>query len=241
MASRLPVVIAQNAHRAGSAAELEEKLVAELMFAPGLDVSLVHSLGQVHVGGTDHLCLEGFLGNFALCTWEEWSVSASELTRLGISGRLVSRPSSDRLQEVGLATTTATTTKRIYHYDLRQWPDLSKLMLDLRDLLEVRSVQVIPISLVKPMTHAKSSTSDRPIQTMHPEAATPSHSVPTPPSNVLETIASLQNQGSHSGSKVSSVESGVAKAGPLKIDHDDEEPEWAHLDQLVDDLDSSSL
>jgi hypothetical protein len=87
MSSRTPVVLSQ-AHAAGaSARQLEEELIAGLMFERGVDVSVVPDLTQLHDGTTGLLCLRGIQGDLIVLTWLEPESAARMLRERGVSGR----------------------------------------------------------------------------------------------------------------------------------------------------------
>jgi hypothetical protein len=87
MSRRIPVVLSQApaAHR--SARQLEEDLVAELMFEPGVDASVVPHLQQLPAQSTGWLCLEGIRGDLIVLSWLEPLVVRDLLACHGIRGR----------------------------------------------------------------------------------------------------------------------------------------------------------
>ena len=84
MAIRIPVVISQHERRSGSIADYEEQLITRIVMESGLDATLIADLKSIEVDSTDHLCLEGLKGDFALATWESSHYVCSHLHRLGI-------------------------------------------------------------------------------------------------------------------------------------------------------------
>ncbi len=84
MAIRIPVVISQHERRSGSIADYEEQLITRIVMESGLDATLIADLKSIELDSTDHLCLEGLKGDFALATWESSHYVCSHLHRLGI-------------------------------------------------------------------------------------------------------------------------------------------------------------
>ena len=84
MAIRIPVVISQHERRSGSIADYEEELITRIVMESGLDATLIADLKSIELDSTDHLCLEGLKGDFALATWESSHYVCSHLHRLGI-------------------------------------------------------------------------------------------------------------------------------------------------------------
>jgi len=88
MARRIPVVISQAPAASADARQLEEDLVADLMFEQDIDVSVVPHLPRLTEGTTGLLCLEGIKGDFVLLTWLEAQDARSFLAERGIHGRV---------------------------------------------------------------------------------------------------------------------------------------------------------
>jgi hypothetical protein len=87
MAPRLSIVISQAPSNNANIAELEQQIVTKLMFEPGLDAMLIGHLSSIATGTTDHLCLEGIRGDFALLGWQPAQEAYQQLARLGIYAR----------------------------------------------------------------------------------------------------------------------------------------------------------
>lgn len=87
MAPRLSIVISQAPSNNASVAEIEQQIVTQLMFEPGLDATLIGHLSSIATGTTDHLCLEGIRGDFALLGWQTAQEAYQQLARLGIYAR----------------------------------------------------------------------------------------------------------------------------------------------------------
>jgi hypothetical protein len=87
MLARIPVVLSQAPAAGTDARQLEEALIAELMFEPGVDVSVVPHLAQLREGTTGLLCLQGIKGDFVVLTWLEPEAARRLLLQRGVSGR----------------------------------------------------------------------------------------------------------------------------------------------------------
>lgn len=145
MAARLPVVVSQSLRRDPSAVTCEEDLVTELLFTTGLDATLIGPLETIQAGSTDHLCLEGLKGPFALLTWGEVSKSRQELLRLGIHGSLCDRD-SDSFSVVFIAESESMNhDRRIDHYQLRRETKPSHLIAQLKQTLVSQDVKAFQI------------------------------------------------------------------------------------------------
>jgi len=84
MAVRIPVVVSQNERRSGAKADYEERLITQLIFENGLDATLVADLKSIEIDTTDHLCIEGLKGDYAIATWESMEYVCEHLHRLGV-------------------------------------------------------------------------------------------------------------------------------------------------------------
>ena len=229
MAARLPVVIAQNNLRAGNYADFEEGLVAELIFANGLDVSLIQSLERVPAGSTDHLCLEGFMGSFACLSWSTPDEAAQEFARLGIAGSISCREPQELGREIRIGDLG--NPKKILHLDLRQWDSPSAVMVKLNEILADRNVQVIPI-----MLSPKKEPSPKTVQLASPTPRVHEEN----PSEKKKSNEGDEATWNGSGAASSQDTPLTSAKTATKIELNDDE-EWPHLDRLFDDLDSSLI
>ncbi len=213
MASRLPVVISQHASRAGKESQWEEGLIAALIFANGLDATLVHGLESIAEGSTDHLCLEGLMGDFALLSWLPWEVMVEELNRLQIAGRLLPYTKLGFQNPVELA---AKSPKKIRAICLQEGYSETQVMAILQDWLDAQSVRLVSLGGPKTRTESPSiqqipSPKPAPAPAPSPPSASKKQETPpTPPASVPP---------SPKGASI--------------------EEDWAHLDKLVDDLDAA--
>lgn len=221
MASRLPVVIAQHPMRASRQSEFEESLVAELIFAQGLDATLIQGLDRMELHSTDHLCLQGLMGDFALASWLPVEQLLAHLDRLEMSGQLVHiDPVQHRKAIVPLKVPGP---KRIFLVALQEGGNVSSVMQFLRELLDSMKVQVVSIGMgMKPKPKVQ-EPSIVPLQSQPPQAASLDPNTMKPSKAIPSAIPS------HDPPKTASV----------SVDLDQDEEEWSHLDKLVDDLDAA--
>ncbi len=104
MPGRISVVLSQAPAAGADARQLEEDLIAELMFERGVDVSVVPHLTQLNDGTTGLLCLQGIKGDLVVLTWLEPEHARRLLDQRGIGGR----PWQVQLpQGIGLSRTAA--------------------------------------------------------------------------------------------------------------------------------------
>ncbi len=88
MARRISVVLSQAPAAGADSRQLDEALIAELMFEQGIDASVVPHLARLTEGTTGLLCLEGIKGDFVLLTWMEPDTARTMLAQRGIRGRV---------------------------------------------------------------------------------------------------------------------------------------------------------
>ncbi len=216
MATRLPVVIAQSVRREPAAIHCEEQLITALLFTPGLDATLIGPLESIEPGSTDHLCLEGLKGRFGLLSWAPLMNSQQQLSRLGIHGTIIDRDSQSHEGRRIETTSGHDPNRRIDFYQLNADQVASIWIESLKTILETQEVKAFSIQI--------------PGRTLSQVGAVISREVPIPiqkrPAN--ETVAN---------NAASNQPSVFAKS----IDLDDEDEVWAHLDELVDDLDQADV
>lgn len=88
MAKRLAVVVSQGPSNNPAKRQLEEDIVTGLMFAPGLDVTVVPSLYDLSADSTGMLALKGIPGDMVVCSWLFERAAHWILDRNKISGRV---------------------------------------------------------------------------------------------------------------------------------------------------------
>ena len=233
MASRLPVVIAQHAQRAGRESQFEEALVAELIFTNGLDATLIQGIDRILEGSTDHLCLEGLLGDYALVCWSTTEDLIANLNRLGVAGRLILHDQakgerhSIALNESG--------TRKIYKIELDSAASSDSVMAQLLELLEIQNVRVVTLGSMLPKNGKGTNK------------VIPKVSNAPPKSNASDIEPATENSEGETPPPLSEPHHQVMHADPMgeprrsdqgqssSVESDDE---WSHLDKLVDDLDA---
>lgn len=144
MAVRIPVVISQHERRSGSVADYEEQLITRLIFENGLDATLIADLNSIAIDTTDHLCVEGLKGDFALASWSSAAYVCEHLHRLGMpSIEIVPVDGSPKMQ----SNQNGAIPKKIYFVSLATNVPIESTIRTLRDLREARSVPVFSIGL----------------------------------------------------------------------------------------------
>ncbi len=143
MANRIPVVISQHERRAGSIADYEEQLITRIVMESGLDATLIADLKSIELDTTDHLCIEGLKGDFALATWESAPYVCSHLHRLGIP--LLEIIPVDGSPKTRSGDAKSQPPKKIFMIALATDISLDSTIKTLKDLLLSRSTPVFSI------------------------------------------------------------------------------------------------
>ena len=150
MAIRIPVVISQHERRSGAIADYEEQLITRVVLESGLDATLIADLKSIKLDTTDHLCIEGLKGDFALATWETAEYACTHLHRLGIpSIEIIPVDGSERS-----VSGESTIAKKIFLISLATDVSIDKTLSTLKGLLQARSTPVFSIGA--PIQRAKS-------------------------------------------------------------------------------------
>ena len=170
MAIRIPVVISQHERRSGSIADYEEQLITRIVMESGLDATLIADLKSIELDTTDHLCLEGLKGDFALATWESSHYVCTHLHRLGIpSVEIIPVDGSPKIQS-GVAVLQP--SKKIFLITLATSTSVDVTIKTLKELLLSRSTPVfslgIPIHRNKSVPPVFDPTVKSPQQTPSP-------------------------------------------------------------------------
>ncbi len=185
MAIRIPVVISQHERRSGSIADYEEQLITRIVMESGLDATLIADLKSIELDTTDHLCLEGLKGDFALATWESSHYVCNHLHRLGIPS--VEIIPVDGSQKTHSGDAGFQPSKKILLISLATTTSVDVTIKTLKDLLLARSTPVFslgaPIHRSKPVPTVPESTIQSPRQT----------SSSTVPTSKVEGTASMRN------------------------------------------------
>ncbi len=213
MAARLPVVISQSIRREASASACEEKLITELLFTPGLDATLIGPVESIEAGRTDHLCLEGLKGPFALLGWTSIADCHRQLSRLEIHGSLFDR--DDKMSTALMIQTEkpADVSRRIDYFQLRTGLEPKYWVELLKQILESRDVKAFQIQM--------------PIKS----------SVPLLSPN--KTIKHSEKRADKIVDATGSQTKEMVYSKTIDLDRDQEA--WEHLDSLMDDLDRADV
>ena len=86
MAKRISVVVSQSQSASPLKRKIEEDIVAELLMARGIDVTVVPHLYDLKPDGTGLLCLQGISGDMVFCSWLYPRAAYWVLDRNGIRG-----------------------------------------------------------------------------------------------------------------------------------------------------------
>ena len=142
MAIRIPVVISQNERRAGSIADYEEQLITRIVLESGLDATLIADLKAIELDTTDHLCIEGLKGDFALATWESTNYVCEHLHRLGVPSVEIIPVDGSPKSHSGVDNAPA---KKIFLISLATNVSIDTTINTLKGLLQSRSTPVFSI------------------------------------------------------------------------------------------------
>jgi len=214
MAIRIPVVISQHERRSGSIADYEEQLITRIVMESGLDATLIADLRSIELDTTDHLCLEGLKGDFALATWESSHYVCTHLHRLGIpSVEIIPVDGSPKTQS-GVAGLQP--SKKIFLITLATSTTVDVTIKTLKELLLSRSTPVF--SLGVPIHRNKS---ELPVPTVKSPQQTPS---PITPSSQVDSTVSIPKN--------------APKLNKIAVSADGEFP---NIDLLMDELDQFEI
>lgn len=230
VAARLTVIVSQSALRVGSASDLEESLVAELMMTQGLDATMVGPLERIQQDDTDFLCLSSFNHNLVLVSWLPLADAQQHWQRLDLGGQVIELPTPG--QPAGqLDANTASPQRRVYHLQLAENTDSANFLQALNELLAIRSVKTVGISGIglKPSTSDNGASKSLPVVPTKPAA----EQKPKP----QETTAPATQK----KNAVSPAAETPATVDPMDGYDSVEDADWAHLDKLVDDFESLDL
>ena len=157
MAVRIPVVVSQCERRSGSMADYEEQLITKLIFENGLDATLVADLKSIAIDTTDHLCIEGLKGDFAIATWESMAYVCEHLHRLGVDSlELLPVDGSPKMVSRRDGAGPSSHPKTIFFVSLSTSTPIDKTIHTLRTLRESRSIPVFSLGGIRPKEVQKS-------------------------------------------------------------------------------------
>jgi len=213
MAIRIPVVISQHERRSGSIADYEEQLITRIVLESGLDATLIADLKSIELDTTDHLCVEGLKGDFALATWESLEYACTHLHRLGI-------PSLEIVPVDGSAKTRSGTAaglpKKIFFISLATSTSIDVTIKTLKGLLQARSTPIFSIGAAIPRGSSETTILPRVSEIAEPKKpSSPALKVASIPIHVDQNIAASRSDYSDS--------------------------EFPNIDQLMDELDQFEI
>ena len=113
MADRITVVISQSAHGDSRLRSFEDKLLSELLFQQGIDLTVVPDLTQLADDSTGLLCLEGIRGAMVIISDASAELTHSRLAELSIVGKL-GHFQGQSIEVMSGTTTTETLAPGIY-------------------------------------------------------------------------------------------------------------------------------
>lgn len=246
MASRLTVVVSQSLSRDAASADLEETLVAELMMTTGLDATMVGPLERIQTDDTDFLCVSSFQHSFVIASWLSPEDLQSHWQRLGLDGSVVPLTLDGSTSSSGDGRIAPSTgSKRIYHVRLQSDSKIASILPRLQQLLADRQVKTVEIDLLSSNVSGMRAKAGEPVKASAPQpVAEPSRSEGQESSP--ERLQSKEGDVSHATEGVDArsrthhdAASGVASSSSQQPSEN--EDEFQHLDQLVDDLDELDL
>jgi hypothetical protein len=195
-------------------ADYEEQLITRLIFENGLDATLVADLKSIGIDTTDHLCIEGLKGDFAIATWESKDYICEHLHRLGVeSVDLVPTDGSPKHS----SHRNGQPAKTIFFIALSTSSPIEKTISVLQGLREARSVPVFSLGGIKQRPEPSPTTTLKP--------------------NVV-SISPLVSQASLKSNQDASPTNEQSNLNVTHLEHDDSFPE---IDQLMLDLDRFEL
>ncbi len=216
------MVISQHERRSGSIADYEEQLITRIVMESGLDATLIAELKSIELETTDHLCIEGLKGDFALATWESPQYVCTHLHRLGI-------PAVEIIPVDGSPKTTSGDvglhpSKKILFISLSTNMSVDATIKTLKDLLTARSTPVFsigaPIHRGKPVPMSHETTMSPKTTEQPPRQKATTADMPT------EIVSHLKNRVEISRPTVSVVSDNA---------------EFPNIDQLMDELDQFEI
>lgn len=214
MSIRLSILLSQGS---GEQSELEGQLVADLLGAAGMDLSIVTALPRLTADHTDRLVIEGLSGDFALLGWDAPAELVEHCRRLGVDGRRAPHQLDPEAAAPGGG-------RQIYAIDLRG-RTVAEVRRALDQILKSRQTPTFQLFPTQP-----SDPSGKP-PGARPRGTSPQ---PSPPGSPSSRPAASREAASRDA--VSGDASGPAPAASAAEDAED-----ALLESLVDDLNDSDI
>ena len=163
MAKRIAVVISQGQSANPAKRQLEEDLVAGLLFEPGIDVIIIPHLYDLQADGTGMIALQGIAGNMIVLSWLYDRGARWTLDRFGIRGKeglTLIKPLDDDEEEDGDEADAAARddkprvndsrelpNRKIYCIDLRVESNAQIYIDEVKRIARENAMQLVPLSL----------------------------------------------------------------------------------------------
>jgi hypothetical protein len=225
MAIRIPVVISQHERRSGSVADYEEQLITRIVMESGLDATLIADLKSIQLDTTDHLCIEGLKGDFALATWESSQYVCDHLHRLGIPSLEIVPVDGGPVSRSG---DTRVPPKKIFMVGLAASTSIEFTIKTLKDLLVSRSTPVFAIGAPIHRNKPTQPSTGAPI----PSATSTAHAPKLTPLNVPKSVMS--------DLPISIRVDSAQPITPKPVTSSDDS-DFPNIDQLMDELDQFEM
>ena len=116
-------------------------MLGELLGLPEIDLTLVNRLESISIPSTDHLTLESITGDMVVLDWQTPGQTCQSLHTLGIEGTRWPHP-----DDLDVVADPSQRTRRIYTFDLRQFPDSKKLRESISRLHAAKQVKTFSLS-----------------------------------------------------------------------------------------------
>ena len=237
--ARLNVILCQSAAGSPQMRDLEGDLVARLIGAPGIDLSLVGDLETMDSAKTDRLVLESMAGEAAVLVWESPAASFARFAEYGIAGYrarhsldvegLSEPPSSG-------AGASANRARKVYFISL-QGRDGGQVVACIEQLLQSRRTKTVSLSLA-PNPPAPNQTA--------PETPENGNSSPGKPRTVnplsvkaIEPVKAVEPAAKRTSEFSSPIRQAKMSKSPLRPPSQEvaSGAEWDDLVQQLNDLD----
>ena len=161
MAKRIAVVVSQGQSANPAKRQLEEDLVAALLFEPGVDVVVIPHLYDLKPDGTGALALQGIAGNMIVLSWLYERAARWTLDRFnvrGLEGQSLIKSTDDEEDEESdedaepndktrVVDTRPVPQRRIYCLDLRVHNTAQPYVDEVKRIARENSFQLMPLSL----------------------------------------------------------------------------------------------
>lgn len=215
---RLSVVLSQSAGKLPRHRDLESEIVAGLIAAAGIDLSLIGSIDALDAAATDRMMLDGLRGDLALLCWFSPEEAAAHLTAAGIEGRRAPHRFDPEPAYVPHPDPSSPAPfRRIYYFDLTQHASAPSLQSALEQLLASR--RVVTFGLGNPRTPKPDRTGNQ-----------------VPPSGKRPTVLPLARPPATRPPATRATE--VASPDGTAAERNVESDRW---DALVDELNDSNI